>query len=183
MDSAARKPLLCRVAETAGVSSATVDRVLNERGNVSPKTAQKVINAARQIGLKRILPGSYHKGVRIEVLLIRPELPLIKRINQYFINIASTLDRSVIVNRTILKNDDPKKFARHLLSCKAQGIILYGREDEEVHDAIIDGHRIAACTRASWPRWLSSASVRPGRAAVSRGWSGPGDAVTRNCCK
>ena len=136
MDSAARKPLLCRVAETAGVSSATVDRVLNERGNVSPKTAQKVINAARQIGLKRILPGSYHKGVRIEVLLIRPELPLIKRINQHFINIASTLDRSVIVNRTILKNDDPKKFASHLLSCKAQGIILYGREDKEVHDAI-----------------------------------------------
>jgi LacI family transcriptional regulator len=72
MDSAALKPLLRRVAETAGVSSATVDRVLNERGNVSPKTAQKVINAARQIGLKRILPGSYHKGVRIEVLLIRP---------------------------------------------------------------------------------------------------------------
>jgi LacI family transcriptional regulator len=136
MDTAARKPLLRRVAETAGVSSATVDRVLNERGNVSPKTAQKVINAARQIGLKRILPGSYHKGVRIEVLLIRPELPLIKRINQYFINIASTLDRSVIVNRTILKNDDPKKFASHLLSCKAQGIILYGREDKEVHDAI-----------------------------------------------
>jgi LacI family transcriptional regulator len=61
---------------------------------------------------------------------------LIKRINQYFINIASTLDRSVIVNRTILKNDDPKKLARHLLSCKAQGIILYGREDKEVHDAI-----------------------------------------------
>ena len=119
-----RKPLLRRVAESAGVSSATVDRVLNERGNVSPKTAQKVINAARQIGLKRILPSSYHKGVRIEVLLIRPELPLIKRINQYFINIASTLDRSVIVNRTILKNDDPKKFASHILSCKAQGIVL-----------------------------------------------------------
>jgi LacI family transcriptional regulator len=69
MDTAVRKPLLPRVAETAGVSGATVDRVLNERGNVSPKTAQKVINAARQIGLKRILPGSYHKGVRIEVLL------------------------------------------------------------------------------------------------------------------
>ncbi len=84
MDTAMRKPLLRRVAETAGVSGATVDRVLNERGNVSPKTAQKVINAARQIGLRRILPGSYHKGVRIEVLLIRPELPLIKRNQSVF---------------------------------------------------------------------------------------------------
>src|SRR6202051_5261142 len=101
----AGKSRLQHVAERAGVGSATVDRVLNERGNVSPKTAQKVIVAARQVGLKRILPGSYHKSVRIEVLLIRPELPLIKRINQYFANIASTLDRSVIINRTILKDD------------------------------------------------------------------------------
>jgi LacI family transcriptional regulator len=76
-----RKSRLRHVAEAAGVGSATVDRVLNERGNVSPKTAQKVIIAARQVGLNRILPGSYHGGVRIEVLLIRPELPLIKRIN------------------------------------------------------------------------------------------------------
>jgi LacI family transcriptional regulator len=131
-----RKSRLHHVAEAAGVSSATVDRVLNDRGNVSPKTAQKVIIAARQVGLNRNLPGSYHRGVRIEVLLIRPELPLIKRINQYLANIASTLDRSVIVNRTILKNDDPKKFANHIFSCDAQGIILFGREDKEVYDAI-----------------------------------------------
>jgi LacI family transcriptional regulator len=132
----ARKSRLQHVAERAGVSSATVDRVLNERGNVSPKTAQKVIVAARQVGLKRILPGSYHKSVRIEVLLIRPELPLIKRMNHYFANIASTLDRSVIINRTILKDDNPQKFASHLLACKAQGVILFGREDTIVRDAI-----------------------------------------------
>ena len=132
----ARKSRLQHVAERAGVSSATVDRVLNERGNVSPKTAQKVIVAARQVGLKRILPSSYYKCVRIEVLLIRPELPLIKRMNQYFVNIASTLDRSVIINRTILKDDNPRKFATHLLACKAQGVILFGRQDADVRDAI-----------------------------------------------
>jgi LacI family transcriptional regulator len=131
-----RKTRLQHVAEKAGVSSATVDRVLNERGNVLPTTAQKVIIAARQLGLRRILPGSYHRSVRIEVLLTRPELPLIKRMNHYFANIAATLDRSVIVQRHILKDDDPKKFARHLIECKAQGIILYGREDADVRDAI-----------------------------------------------
>jgi hypothetical protein len=33
-----------------------VDRVLNERGGVSPQTTRKVLQAAREAGLKRILP-------------------------------------------------------------------------------------------------------------------------------
>jgi len=130
------KSRLLHVANLAGVGIATVDRVLNERGNVSPNTAEKVIVAARQLGLKRILPCSYHGTLRIEVLLTRPELPLIKRMNQQFADLATTLDRSVIVQRHILKDDDPHQFARHLLGCKAQGVILYGREDEQVREAI-----------------------------------------------
>jgi len=42
------------------------------------------------------------------------ELPLIKRMNHYFANIASTLDRSVIINRTILKDDNPQRFAKSI---------------------------------------------------------------------
>ena len=45
------------VAALAGVGIATVDRVLNERGNVAPETARKIIEAARQLGLPRTLPG------------------------------------------------------------------------------------------------------------------------------
>ena len=40
------------VARLAGVGIATVDRVLNERGNVSPATARRVIEAARELGYR-----------------------------------------------------------------------------------------------------------------------------------
>jgi LacI family transcriptional regulator len=47
---------LAMLARQIGVGVATVDRVLNERGGVSPQTTRKVLQAAREAGLKRILP-------------------------------------------------------------------------------------------------------------------------------
>ena len=44
------------LAKRIGVGVATVDRVLNERGGVSPETTRRVLEAAREAGLKRILP-------------------------------------------------------------------------------------------------------------------------------
>ena len=56
---------LSEVAAKAGVGSATVDRVINERGNVSEQTRKKIVDVARELGLKRILPASYRRHVRI----------------------------------------------------------------------------------------------------------------------
>ncbi|MDP0897019.1 LacI family DNA-binding transcriptional regulator, partial [Klebsiella pneumoniae] len=39
-----------------GVGVATVDRVLTERGGVSPQPPRNVLQAAREAGLKRRLP-------------------------------------------------------------------------------------------------------------------------------
>ena len=49
---------LAMLARQIGVGVATVDRVLNERGGVSPQTTRKVLQAAREAGLKRIPPRS-----------------------------------------------------------------------------------------------------------------------------
>ena len=45
-----RRPTLTAVAEAAGVSTATVDRVLNSRLPVREGTALRVIEAAERIG-------------------------------------------------------------------------------------------------------------------------------------
>ena len=45
-----RRPRLQDIAEEAGVGIATVERVLNGRANVLPRTAQRVIIAARKLG-------------------------------------------------------------------------------------------------------------------------------------
>ncbi|CAK7261487.1 LacI family DNA-binding transcriptional regulator (plasmid) [Shinella yambaruensis] len=47
------RPTAKDLAEAAGVSLATVDRVLNERPNVSPKAARKVAEAIERIGFVR----------------------------------------------------------------------------------------------------------------------------------
>lgn len=47
------RPTTKDLAEAAGVSLATVDRVLNERPNVSPKAARKVAEAIERIGFVR----------------------------------------------------------------------------------------------------------------------------------
>jgi LacI family transcriptional regulator len=60
---------LKEVARRAGVGLATVDRVLNERGGVAPETVHRVLQAAREIGLKRILPEEHRHPWQIELLL------------------------------------------------------------------------------------------------------------------
>lgn len=47
------RPTAKDLAEAAGVSLATIDRVLNERPNVSPKAAKKVAEAIERIGFVR----------------------------------------------------------------------------------------------------------------------------------
>ena len=46
-----------KIAEVSGVSRGTVDRVLNNRGKVSPKTEQKVRECAKKLGYKPNLAG------------------------------------------------------------------------------------------------------------------------------
>src|SRR5713101_3002346 len=98
---------LSEVANRAGVGSATVDRVINERGNVREEVRRRVLEAARDLGLKRILPVSHHRMVRINVILARPELPLIRRMGIEFQRNAQRMDRSVVIHRTMLEDETP----------------------------------------------------------------------------
>ena len=53
----------------SGVSTATVYRVLNDRGGVKPEEEIKVLSAARRLKLDRILTRRYLKVLRIAVLI------------------------------------------------------------------------------------------------------------------
>jgi LacI family transcriptional regulator len=124
------------VAALAEVGVATVDRVLNERGGVRSETAQVVLKAARRLGLKRILPPSHHMGLRIEVLLNRRELPLIARMAEAFEHIGRSLDRSIIVQRTLLADDEPAHIAARLKATTCNAVVIYAPEDEIVVEAV-----------------------------------------------
>ena len=124
------------VARLAGVGIATVDRVLNERGNVSPATARRVIEAARQLDLKRVLPRPYVRRIRIEALLAKPDPPFLLRLTRGFNTIAATLDRAVILQRTILADAEPAAVAARLRGSMADAVILYGEDHPDVAAAV-----------------------------------------------
>ena len=136
-----RRHRLNDVAKLAGVGKATVDRVLNERGNVSEKTAEKVLKAARRLSLTRVLPTSHHRLLRIEVLLARPELPLIGRMKFEFERLAEQIDRSVIIQRTTLPTEDPKHLAAHIRETPCDAVVVYTQEHPDVHAAIADARQ------------------------------------------
>lgn len=90
------------IALRAGVSVATVDRVLNERDTVSENARAKVLEAARTLDLPRHLPEQEHGLIHIDVLLPRSETPFFRTLAAAFRDAAALLDRRVIVHRRIL---------------------------------------------------------------------------------
>jgi LacI family transcriptional regulator len=115
---------------------ATVDRVLNERGNVSLKTAHKVLEAARELQINRILPAPHRKIVRIEVLLARLELPLMARMSDEFRSLSGSLDRSVVVQQTILADERPETMAHAIRRTQCDAVLVYTQEHDSIHRAI-----------------------------------------------
>lgn len=130
------KANLADVAARAGVGSATVDRVLNERGNVSPETARRVVEAARALGLRRVLPQSYRGLVRIEAILPRPELPLIDRLLRFLRARRQSFGRSVVLLRRVLPDDEPDTVMEALNTTTADAVITYAPDHPNVREAI-----------------------------------------------
>lgn len=108
-----RRPTMADVAKRAGVGAATVDRVLNERGNVS-EDVRRVIEMAREFGLRRTLPPSYKPILRINLILPRPNLPLLEQMAQEFRKIVRSTDRSLNLQITTLNDGKARKCRRGL---------------------------------------------------------------------
>jgi LacI family transcriptional regulator len=133
------------VARRAGVGLSTVDRVLNERGSVSAATERRVIEAARDLGLRRVLPAPHARQVRIEVMLAQSLSPFMVRLTQAMAQVAATLDRSIVILRTAIDMRDPANVASRIAGSRADGIIVYCEE----HPANVAA--IAAVTAAGRP--------------------------------
>jgi LacI family transcriptional regulator len=126
------------VAAHAGVGSATVDRVINERGNVSEDVRKRVLDAARTLGLKRILPSSHHSIARLNVILARPELPLIQRMGFEFRRLAQRMDHALAIHRTVLEDEDPATIVAALYRSGYDAMIVYAQDHPLIRAAIAD---------------------------------------------
>lgn len=129
---------IAEIAQAAGVGTATVERVLNARGNVRPDTAERVILAARALGYDRQMPELYRGIIRIEVVMVRPDSTFFSRLNVAFSRIAASLARSINIHRTFVDDLDIDQLADHILHPKTRrsGLIIVAPDDPRIGNSI-----------------------------------------------
>ena len=126
------------IAALAGVSIATVDRVLNERDTASVKTREKVVQAARQLGVPRVLPETRHGLVHIDIVLPDNPSPFFQRLNQAMQRGVAMLDKRLVVHRVSTPEEDVDALVRALepRRYKRQGLIVSAPDTPAVRHAL-----------------------------------------------
>ena len=109
------RPTYSDIARLAEVGTATVERVLNGRGNVRPEKVEQVLRAARALRYPRLLPEVHHGIIRVEVMLVRPDTGFYERLARQFERIAASLDSSISIHRTFVDELAPEVIARQIL--------------------------------------------------------------------
>ncbi|RZS52902.1 LacI family DNA-binding transcriptional regulator [Sphaerotilus mobilis] len=94
-----RSARFIEIAGAAGVSISTVNRVLNERGSVSAETRARVVAAAKQLGVPRVLPDPRHGLTRFDVILAASPTPYFSRLEGALQRSAQMLDARIVIHR------------------------------------------------------------------------------------
>lgn len=134
-----KKITLEALAKQVGVGIATVDRVINERGGVSPATTRRVLAAAREAGLNRVLPDAHRHPWQIELLLSSNEAFFFGQLSDHFSQLADQLGyRHLTLHRTLVAEGDPQRLAAQILRASEQrdGLIVFAHEHPAVHAAL-----------------------------------------------
>jgi LacI family transcriptional regulator len=134
-----RKPNAKDVARAAGVSPATVDRVLNSRGGVDVEKERCVFEWARRLGLDRNLKSRPTRLVRIGALIGPDSNPFYKRLSRAFaranqIFLPANIQCSVRFCNYLDASETVGRIARMEETCDA--IIIVSPEHPSVSKAL-----------------------------------------------
>ncbi len=126
------------IAASAQVSVATVNRVLNDRGGVSLVTREKVIRAAKQLAVPRLMPDVRRGLTRFDVVLARSRTPFFQRIELALQRFMQLLDRRIVVHRHEFSPEEDgltAAFIRQPLH-RRDGLILAVHDTPLLRDAV-----------------------------------------------
>ncbi|MEJ8812907.1 LacI family DNA-binding transcriptional regulator [Variovorax ureilyticus] len=110
-------PTIADIARTAGVGTATVDRVLNRRPGVNAETVQRVLQAVEELGAPQQQPGRPRKSANARFAFVLPaeEAPFFELVERQIAQSASDFRHSHITEVTHrLDTSDPARFAEQL---------------------------------------------------------------------
>jgi LacI family transcriptional regulator len=134
-----RKPTMEDVAKAAGVSYATVERVLNGRGGVSREKEASVLDAARKLKIDRALHEVSVRWLRIAILTQKPTSPYFAALRQGFELAQKSFETyRVLCSVTFFDDLEPQSLANVIAraSQKADAMIVVAYEHPLVVDAV-----------------------------------------------
>lgn len=144
-DGLAGPPRLARIADvarSAGVSTATVDRVLNGRSGVRGTTVERVLRAAEALGYVLDLDpyaGRGQKPLRLAFLLPAGSNRFLTMLGQHIAAAQSLLSAQSMTARVeYIRSFNPELLARHLRQAarSADGIAFMALEHPAVREAV-----------------------------------------------
>ncbi|WP_213881565.1 LacI family DNA-binding transcriptional regulator [Pseudomonas sp. dw_358] len=138
MDSEKHKKGLSDVADLAGVSLSTVDRVINERGSVSDVKRRKVLSAARALGLKRLLPSPVHGLLRFDVLLVESHTDHYQRMTYAFQRLARLFKSRLVLQLQTWHDRQPEALLDFINRPRTprQGLIVVAHDTPQIRQAL-----------------------------------------------
>lgn len=134
-----RKTTLTQIADAAGVSLSTVDRVLNRRGGVTPACEERVLEWASRLNLDRVVFREYLKVLRIAVVMQTAGNPFYKGLQDAFADLAaSMLDLKVSCFIHYIDVTDVTKSIHKInqISTSHDALILVSPDDPRLSDAL-----------------------------------------------
>lgn len=129
---------LLKVAELAGVSMSTVDRVLNDRGGVSDLKRRKVLAMARALGIRPGLPAPFKGPIIVDVLLADSATDHFKRLNAAFERQAQRLRSDLALRRQLWPESAPQQLVDALRKPRSRrhGMIVIAPDTPAVKQAL-----------------------------------------------
>ena len=129
------------VARLAGVSTATVDRVLNQRPGVRPVTAERVLKAALDLGYVQdgALPAGALKPLRLAFLLPAGGNRFLNRLGRLVIESQERLASFNLRARVdFIDSFNPELLAQHLRQAgrEVEGVAFMALEHPMVREAV-----------------------------------------------
>ena len=139
----ARRTTLGQIADAAGVSIATVSKVLNNRGDVSAETRRRVENHLRTADYRRVGVQSTRQrrpSREIEVGLYRPQGPYSMAVLDGITSSAQAEGFEIVISRALGGDTSPRVDPSALLGSERAGAIFLtidasGPEFQELDDA------------------------------------------------
>lgn len=141
MTAETRRPLTLRdVSEASGVSEMTVSRVLRNRGDVSEKTRQKVLDAAKTLGYvpNKIAGALASQRVNLVAVIIPSMSNMV--FPEVMMGISEILDDTPlqpVVGLTHYKPEREEAVLYEMLSWRPSGVILAGLEHTDAARAML----------------------------------------------